>query len=132
MTDVEGHYEALTMYGAGRFTGKAGYWARLTTEDKLAPVITLVSPAAGTALSPSDAIVVDVTDDGTLAHVELRAAQLDDIECVHDGTAYTPRYAYSTRVALASGYRYTIRRRDGWIAAPTLTATAIDSQGNAS
>lgn len=77
-------------------------------------------------------LVFDVTDDAGLRRV------LPSIlfpgrppELAHDGESFTVGYVDdSTRTAIAGGYRYSLLRRGGWPAPPTLRVYALDTHGN--
>lgn len=104
-------------------------------KDTTAPVVSFVT-TPGAELSPTDPVVVDVTDNlNALGLVMLGLVQTgsDVVELVHDGTSFMPRYsALSTRVAIANGYRYSLRRAGGWAAGAALTfkVWAVDTDGN--
>jgi hypothetical protein len=84
------------------------------------PVVTLVSPAAGTPLHPTDSVVFDVTDDGnfSLVSFRLRFVASGEREAVYDrddpAGAWDPRYASSSIATITGGYRITLRRSGGW------------------
>ena len=99
--------------------------------DGAAPVVTLVSPLAGT-LEAFEAVVVDVTDNTTLGRVFLvaRMPALNLEELIYAGNRFTPQYAaQSSQVAIAGGFRFTVKRSAGWPASPTLDAYAVDASG---
>lgn len=103
-----------------------------------APVITLVSPANGSGIGPSDAITMDVTDvDGdlatfsgtfTLAGIDESAHSPTDLGAPGFGSHYS---ALSTAVTITNGRRYTFLRSGGW---PSTTLVfngfATDALGN--
>jgi len=94
------------------------------------PVVTLVSPLAGT-LDVNGAVVVDVTD-ASLLRVMLvaRFEALGIEEVIHQGDRFAPAYAgSSSRAAIVNGWRYTLRRGTGWPAAPTIDTYAFDTSG---
>jgi hypothetical protein len=103
--------------------------------DIVAPVVDNFVPVAGTQIAASDSIAFDVTDDqGSFARifVGVEFVQSGDQEIAHDGTTFTGRYVQaSTRVAIANGYRYTLRRLGGWTSAPKIRVWPIDTAGNA-
>ena len=53
-------------------------------------------------------------------------------ECAYNGLNFEARYAAgSSRVAVANGGRFTVRRTGGWVSTPIqLVITAIDAAGN--
>jgi hypothetical protein len=102
--------------------------------DATAPVVTVVSPPAGTEIDATEPVVVDVTDEASLrrAIVHVQLPQLGLWEVAHDGDSFAPLYsAGSTRAAISGGYRYTLNRATGW---PSRTVTvqvfAVDTGGN--
>lgn len=108
------------------------------TADVTAPVVSNVTPTAGTGIYSTDTVGFDVTDAGGFRRVMLVADFAANInrdaikEVIHDGTSWGPNYTGSpnARAAITNGYRYTIRRVDGWPSAPTITPFAIDTSGN--
>lgn len=100
--------------------------------DVTAPAVADVVPAAGTPLQRTGAVAFTVSDAGGLRAVLVLARyETDDYEVIHDGAAFAPKFAgISSRSVVANGYRYTVRRRGGWPAGPTITAIAIDNAGN--
>lgn len=101
--------------------------------DTTAPVVSNVSPTAGTELARTDPVFFDVTDDSATFRRILVTASFEDgvAEVVHDGDSFAARYAAtSTRTPIASGYRYRVRRTGGWPYGPTIRAYAIDTSGN--
>lgn len=95
-----------------------------------APVVALVSPAAGSDIQPDTQIVIDVTDDLAVrrAIITARFASLALEEVVHTGDRFGPRYV-GTVAAIAGGSRLTLQRVGGWPAAPTLDVYALDTTG---
>lgn len=106
-----------------------------TTPDNLAshPTISNVTPAAGTAITPTTPVTFDVVDDsGTfrrvIVHVHFPATGA--VEVVHDGDAFVGFYSgTSTRQAIAGGFRFSVLRAGGWRSAPTFKTFAIDTEG---
>lgn len=101
-----------------------------------APTISDVEPAAGVAVYADTAISFSVTDIDNFSSI-IPMIILDPYGTpepvsrgVADGDfAFEARYSSSTRIAIANGYRYTIRRRGGWPAAPRLQIWATDLSG---
>jgi hypothetical protein len=100
--------------------------------DQSRPVVTVVSPAPGTQIARNAPVVVDVTDDsGTVGVVLLvRFPNFRVLEGIWDGENwgfnYTSASVKSTRVAIANGWRFTLRRDGGWPGAPTFIARGLD------
>lgn len=102
-----------------------------STGDGAAPVVTLVSPLSGT-LEAFEAVVVDVTDNAALGRVflvaRMPASNLEEL--IYAGNRFTPQYAaLSSQVAIAGGFRFTVKRSSGWPSSPTLDAYAVDASG---
>lgn len=98
------------------------------------PIVSNVTPVAGTAVTARTPVGLDVTDDsGVFRRIMLVASfpTLGLLEVVHDGDNFAPLYAGTgnTREAIANGFRYTALRRGGWPASPTLIPFAIDQEG---
>lgn len=99
-----------------------GYGELPDASTSLRPVVTLVSPPAGTPLHPTDTVIFDVTDaDGlpfALLAFRLRFLATGDREAVFDDSdpagAWDPKYAGSSFTSISNGYRISLRRRGGW------------------
>jgi hypothetical protein len=102
--------------------------------DTTKPVIQNFSPPPGAQLQKTQPIFFDVTDTSGLRRVLVVASypSLGVEEVVHDGTSWGPQYSLAPnyRAPLESGYAFTILRRGGWPAPPTLRTYAIDVAGN--
>lgn len=102
--------------------------------DTIAPVVSGFSPPPGTTIATGDAIQFDVTDDsGAFSRIfaVARFLGVGTDEVVHDGDAFTARYApQSNRVPIANGFRYTVRRYGGWPDSPQIRVYPIDGSGN--
>jgi hypothetical protein len=100
--------------------------------DVAAPVVGNVTPAPGTLITRASPLAFDVTDDVALRRVIVCARFVDGTyEVVHDGDAFAARYVSgSTRVAITSGLRYSIRRSGGWPSSPTIVPFPVDTSGN--
>jgi PKD repeat protein len=121
----------------------ANYTTKITVSDgsvgdAVAPVITIVSPAAGGNVYADTIVTLDVTDETGLALVAILAVCRDSDgnvvteDIVHDGDAFRQHYQSmaNTRTAIADGYRFTIRRDDGWTGSPTFEYLILDAGGN--
>jgi len=115
-----------------------GYGELPDATTSVRPVVTLVSPPAGTALHPTDTVVFDVTDaDGAvfaLVAFRLRFLSTGEREAVYDkddpAGAWDARYAGSTIASITNGYRLTLRRSGGWPAGGIgLLPRVVDSVG---
>lgn len=98
------------------------------------PVVTNISPAAGTAIGAAQSISFDVTDDSGLFRLIMVIADFGLLairEVIHDGMSFGPRYLASGngRVAIPGGWHYTVLRQGGWPSSPTITPYAIDLGG---
>lgn len=99
--------------------------------DGAAPVVTLVAPLTG-SLEAFEPVVVDVTDNTALGRVflvaRMPASNLEEL--IYAGDRFTPQYAaQSSQVAIAGGFRFTVKRSAGWPSSPTLDAYAVDASG---
>lgn len=119
-----------------RITGPANadppFWTgTITKQDSANPVAAVVSPPEGSAISSTTPLVIDVTDDLGLRRVIIAARFPDGTaELVHDGDAFSTRYASSGRSTISGGFRYTLRRTGGWFASPTISVFPVDTSGN--
>lgn len=100
--------------------------------DLNVPTVTLVSPPELTRLRRHDAIVFDVSDANLGYHaIQFIYDDLGIVEGAWDSADPTLTTLYKvTREAIASGWRYTVRRRSGWPSRPRIRVRATD--GNAS
>lgn len=80
----------------------------------VATTIALVSPAAGSALDPLDAVTVDITNPTGLACVSIFAVVGGCDELVADDQGFTDRYLSSTKTPIGDGFRFVISRAAGW------------------
>jgi hypothetical protein len=118
------------------------------------PVFANVSPSPSFAIPPATPVMFDVTDAGSTINLVVPEMFVDVTvapEVVYDwsnttpypggaapGTStnqgpgvFNPAYAKnSTVVAITNGWRFTIRRLNGWATPPTLHAFATDFAGN--
>lgn len=114
------------------------------TPDTTAPTVTLVSPPNLSMINPNDPIVVEVTDNVALSHVEIRVRLGGRVktETVFDGVSFLGNFAALSSYALiGTVHQYTIRRgtldshgilvpNSGWTSSVTMTVDAIDTSGN--
>lgn len=104
------------------------------TVDDTPPVVGNFSPAPGTPIARMAPVSFDVTDDsGELRLIFIVAffPSTGVTEVVHDGAGFRGFYAASSsRVMIAGGFRYTVLRSGGWLAAPTIQTFALDRAGN--
>lgn len=79
-------------------------------------------------------IVINVTDavglGMVLLEVDFAPFGSKAPERIAVGDGFSPPYAASSRVAIAGGYQYTVRRAGGWPAAPRFNVWATDRAGN--
>ncbi len=111
------------------------------TPDATAPVVSNVTPAAGSTLSRiSGTVGFDVTDPaGNLEHVLVLAYYpgLATFEVVwfeptsgSIGAGFGPQYS-GARVGITNGFRFSnVIRRGGWVSPPTFVPIAFDTAGN--
>lgn len=102
--------------------------------DDSPPVVGNFNPTPGTPLARMAPVSFDVTDDsGELRLIFIVAffPSTGVTEVVHDGAGFRGFYAASSsRVMIAGGFRYTVLRSGGWLAAPTIQTFALDRAGN--
>jgi hypothetical protein len=100
--------------------------------DVAAPTLTANTPAAGSTLTTTQDVSVDVTDASGLARVILMASYGDSApsEVVFDGSAFATGYTGSTTVVSGTVTRYTFHRSAGWRSTPVIKAYARDTLGN--
>jgi hypothetical protein len=110
------------------------FWDECEPNPADPPVVTVVGPAAGSAITSQTYVVLDVVDDSALFRRIIVTASfplLDLLDVVHDGDRFGPAYNLrSKREVIANGYRYTLLRNGGWPASPTIVPYAIDRDGN--
>jgi hypothetical protein len=99
--------------------------------DVTPPTITLVSPADGT-VSKNEAIVFELGDDVALSYFVVLVVYADDVEVAYDGAdpSAVTRYTVTFLGTFSGKQRYSVIRRGGWRASPTLRARALDTSGN--
>ena len=101
--------------------------------DAVPPSITNILPSPGTPIYATSSVQLDVTDNlGLFRRVILLAKFLDGTyEVVFDGDAFSPKYPTSAVTTITNGYRFVLRRAEGWLpGGPTLVAFAYDQSGN--
>lgn len=102
--------------------------------DSTPPQITNFVPSLATAVEATGTVQFDVTDNLTefaavVILADFRASGIYDV--VHDGANWGPQYrGDSTRTAIAGGWRYVLRRRDGWPLGPKFRCAVVDLGGN--
>ncbi len=101
--------------------------------DSLPPVISNLSPPAGSVLEPNDPVSFDVTDDKGFRRIIVTVTQAGEgvEEVAHDGEDFRGYYQnVSSRTLIDEGWHYAVRRLGGWSSAPTVRVFAIDVGGN--
>lgn len=92
-----------------------------------APVVTLVTPAAGSTIGPFDKIKVNFTD-GDLDLTSYTPAF--NSELAWNGAAHTAAFSTSTRTTLGTGFQHLFSRDAGFPVGPLeLSGTAFDATG---
>ena len=140
-TDNDAGALGITLLGAQGDQGSpsAGIDSTLLSEigfggvlDQTPPTVGNFSPANGTTITDTDPIFFDVTDNsGEFRRVIVAVTQGDQTELAHDGDAFLAPYSdLSTRINIADGFRYTLRRSGGWSASATVRVFAVDLSGN--
>lgn len=100
------------------------------TVDSTGPTVSSIAPSSPEFDQP---MVFSVTDTSGLRRVLVTVQFLsrDDVEVVHDGSAFTGKYrGLSYRSAITNGFQYVIARTGGWPTHPTMRVVAIDTLGN--
>ncbi len=124
------------------------------TVDATAPTVALVSPSAGSPITPTTPVVVDVADDRGLGRViitaKLAASGIEEV--AFNGTAFQGYYAalsYKELVGegvegggggrggegegptpVAPTWRFHLIRTGGWTSAPAIEVYVVDLAGN--
>lgn len=106
--------------------------------DDSAPVISNVSPAAGSTIGRFEPWRGTVTDDTAFRRVMLWVKLTDSDgtergrEIIWDGTEFAAQYSSSTRTEVTPGlvFDFVARRNGGWPYSPEVFASAIDTAGN--
>jgi hypothetical protein len=114
----------------------AGFAAGVASVTPSAPTISDIEPASGQPVYPDTPISFNVTDVDSFSAIipMIILNPYGTPEPVSRGVAdgdfaFEALYSRSTRIAITNGYRYTIRRRGGWPAAPRLQIWATDLSG---
>jgi hypothetical protein len=112
--------------------GQTQAWQFAIIGDTTLPVVDNYSPAVGSTVNEADPIFFDVTDNsGEFASIVIAIKQGPATELVHDGSDFVPPYLdLSSRDNIADGFRYRIRRTDGWIDTVVQSAFVVDASGN--
>jgi len=101
--------------------------------DPLPPVVNNFVPPNFSEITPEQLIQFDVTDNKIFRAIFVVAgyASTGLYEIVHDGTNFSPFYqAGSTRSIIPNGFRYFVKRFNGWPSSPIIRVYAIDGGGN--
>ena len=99
------------------------------------PVIGNIAPAAGTAITKSQSITLEVTDaDANLGKVIITMNQDTDPrppEVLIQSPIFTSAYkgTINTVITITNGFRYTFLRDGGWRGPITLRVQAFDQTG---
>lgn len=99
------------------------------------PVFQNITPAPASTIDPATLLQFDVIDTASALVLVVPIIIVDATvagELVHDWTLNQFAAAYlanSSRIAIANGFRYTMRRFFGWAAPPTLRAWAVNAAG---
>lgn len=115
----------------------------VTSGEATIPVVSNVTPASGTPITPDTAIGFDVTDAGgnlARSNVHVWYPSLQRFETIYFGAisgawgsrgeGFGPQYA-GTRTAITNGFRFAdVKRRGGWPARPVIVVDAVDAVGN--
>lgn len=96
------------------------------------PEVTILSPAVGSSITNATPLRVRVTDTAGLRNVILFMGSSDEVGrlVVHDGCCFLPPFTSSTRINIAGGFEFVLRRDGGWKGSPSLSVRAFDVAGN--
>jgi hypothetical protein len=121
-------YEIVTNHDPTRIYG---FLEQVTNSS--APTVSVISPSVGSSIYTDTHLVINVTDDfNSFKEIRLWAAfsGMEAIELVYDGSSFTSLYSVdSTRSVISNGFQFSLMRRGGWPGSPTITASAIDTNG---
>lgn len=97
------------------------------------PIVNMVFPAPGTAISPLQPAAFDVTSPTGRSFVALLILMYFPntgiCEVAYDGVQFTSNYS-GTKAVVTNGYAFTgVVRKSGWPAPPTFAVVAVDSAG---
>jgi len=99
--------------------------------DTAPPLIANFLPVPGSAIARKQPITFDVTDANGFGRIMVLAKQSSFEYVIHDGDAFLLGFAIdSTRIAIASGFAYSVVPDSGWEVAPTIRIFAVDAAGN--
>lgn len=123
---VDGTYAAIVFHVGGEAEAE---------EDLTAPVIGNVLPAPGASIDADEEISFEVTDDsGNFARIVAGVHFPDgdgETLIAHNGNGFIGSFVgYSSRVAIAGGFRYTLQRLGGWPSRPAPVVFVVDASGN--
>lgn len=105
----------------------------LSTDDIIAPTVSMYSPTPGSGILRTQAIEFDVLDNsGVFRRILVAVEFAGELrhELVHDGDAFVAPFLNGVRTPIAGGFNYSIRRTGGWSSNPTVKVWAIDTSGN--
>ncbi len=98
-----------------------------------APVISNVTPAAASAIAPTDILGFDITDPEGFTRILLVAdfPTLGIREVIHDGLSFSANYNGfgNSRTVITNGFQYRLLRKGGWPVSPVIIPYAIDATG---
>lgn len=100
--------------------------------DTQGPVVTVTRPLPA-ALFWWQPFEFEITNDGgAFALIVVIATYPTGFsEVIHDGTEFTSAFSgQSTRTEIPNGYKYSVRRFNGWILSPKIRVLPVDSSGN--
>jgi hypothetical protein len=97
------------------------------------PQVVNFDPTPNSVIGFATPLAFDVTDDTGMFRKIVVALAFDDlqrVEVVYSGTAFSPLYrAQSTMAPIANGFHFVLHRAGGWIAQPRITVFATDMSG---
>jgi hypothetical protein len=100
------------------------------------PTVSNIVPTPGTPVAPDTPLQFDITDANGFSLIipmivlnPLSVPEPTGHGVAEADFAFEGLYLSSTRVQITDGFRYTLRRRGGWTAAPALLIWAVDLNG---
>ena len=96
----------------------------------MAPVVSNISPVSPATIADTQTLGFDVTGIPALQRVFVFVSfpGLNLEELAFDGTSFTEAYAVqSSRVAIANGHTYLLRRNPVWPDSPVIAIYAVDT-----
>lgn len=100
--------------------------------DVTHPEVVNISPSPGGIILPDTYVVFDVVDETRVSDVVVYVDISGRWEVIFGGSykGFAPGYGLSSVVAIAGGFRFSLRRGGGWSSRPTFSVLGFDYGGN--